>query len=51
MPYDLMKARLQIDYETITEDNLKKGQQVYSMREKLDFLKRRQPSVDHFDVI
>ena len=50
MPYDLMKAWLQIDHETITEDNLKKGQQVYSMREKIGFLKKIQPSMDQFDM-
>ena len=50
MPYDLMKAWLQIDHETMTKDNLQKGQQVYSMKEKLGFLNRRQPSVDQFDM-
>ena len=50
MPYDLMKTWLQIDHETIIEDNLKKGHQVYSVREKLDFLKRRKPLVDQFDM-
>ena len=46
MPYDLMKYDCNIDHETITEDNLKKGQRVHSMREKLDFQKRIQPSLD-----
>ena len=41
MPYDLMKAWLQIDHETITEDNLKNDQQVYSMREKFRFSEER----------